>query len=137
MLAFGMPSPSAVFSPRAFAAATHAELHLLRVVNPISEVAWTGIGPAPDLARLTDQLTEGARAYLAERAHGDEVTDVVYGRPLDAILTYAEAQACDVIVMGTHGRGGVIRLALGSTTDAVMRGADRPVLVVPARAPGE
>ena len=74
-----------------------------------------------------------ATAYLEQIAVTGEVYDVLYGRPLDAIISYARDRQCDVIAMGTHGRGGVVRLALGSTTDAVMRAADRPVLIVPNR----
>lgn len=118
---------------REVAKATGAELHLLRVVNPVADVAWTGIGPAPDLGEITRQFAEAAQAYLEQIATRDEKWDVLYGRPLDAILQYAEEHECDVIAMGTHGRGGITRLALGSTTDAVMRASDRPVLVVPAR----
>jgi nucleotide-binding universal stress UspA family protein len=116
---------------RELANALGASLHLLRVVNPVGDVVWSGVGPAPDLAQLTDQLTEAAQAYLAEKSLPGETTDVLYGRPLDAILECADTRNCDAIVMGTHGRGGIVRLALGSTTDAVVRASTRPVLVVP------
>lgn len=119
---------------REVAAAAHGEVHLLRIVNPIAETAWVGVGPAPDMGMVTEQLSESARAYLASTAQAGEHTDVLYGRPLDAILEYVQEHDCDVIVMGSHGRGGVVRLALGSTTDAVMRASDRPVLVIPHRA---
>ncbi|MCK9520535.1 MAG: universal stress protein [Dehalococcoidia bacterium] len=119
---------------RDIANAVGARVHLLRVVNPIAEVAWTGIGPAPDMGEITRQFSEAAQAYLERVANPGEKWDVLYGRPLDAILAYARENQCDVIAMGTHGRGGITRLALGSTTDAVMRAADRPVLIVPDRA---
>jgi nucleotide-binding universal stress UspA family protein len=119
---------------REIANAVGAELHILRVVNPVAEATWLGVGPAPDLGSVTEQFSESARAYLAQIAQNGEHTDVYYGRPLDAILQYAADKECDVIAMGTHGRGGVVRLALGSTADAVVRGADRPVLVIPHRA---
>lgn len=118
---------------REIANAVGAELHLMRVVNPVSEVAWTGIGPAPDMGQITEQYTEAARAYLERIARPGEMWDVMYGRPLDAILDYAREKRCEVIAMGSHGRGGIARLALGSTADAVMRAADRPVLIVPDR----
>ena len=52
------------------------------------------------------------------------------GIAADSILSFAQAQKTDVIVMGTHGRRGFDRLMLGSVTDRVMRGAPCPVLVV-------
>ena len=48
----------------------------------------------------------------------------------DSILSIAQAQKADVIVMGTHGRRGYDRLMLGSVTDRVMRRAPCPVLAV-------
>ena len=48
----------------------------------------------------------------------------------DLILSFAETQKTDVIVMGTHGRRGFDRLVLGSVTDRVMRTAPCPVLAV-------
>lgn len=118
---------------REIANAVGAEVHLLRVVNPVAEVAWTGVGPAPDMGEITRQFSEAAQAYLEQQALPGETFEVLYGRPLDAILEYAREKGCDVIAMGSRGRGGVVRLALGSTTDAVMRAADRPVLVIPDR----
>ncbi len=47
----------------------------------------------------------------------------------DLSLHYAAAHDVDLIAMATHGRGGVRRIMLGSVTDKVLRGADRPVLV--------
>jgi len=46
------------------------------------------------------------------------------------ILDLARKHAADVIVIATHGLSGVKRLVLGSVADKVVRGADRPVLVV-------
>ena len=126
-------SEKALPAAREIANAAGAEVHLLRIVNPISEVAWTGIGPAPDMGQITEQYAEAARAYLQRISLEGEEYEVMYGRPLDAILDYAREKQCDAIAMGTHGRGGITRLALGSTADAVMRAADRPVLIVPDR----
>lgn len=50
--------------------------------------------------------------------------------PLDAILQAAEKHRADLIVMGTHGRGGAQRLWLGSVAENVIRHADVPVFVV-------
>lgn len=55
---------------------------------------------------------------------------VQMGSAPDSILSFAEAQKADVIVMGTHGGRGYDRLTLGSVTNRVMRTAPCPVLVV-------
>jgi nucleotide-binding universal stress UspA family protein len=52
------------------------------------------------------------------------------GTAPDSILSFAQAQKSDLIVMGTHGRRGFDRLMLGSATDRVMRMAPCPVLAV-------
>lgn len=54
------------------------------------------------------------------------------GDPADRIRDVATDQSVDVIVVGAHDRGGWLRRLLDpSVTSAVLRGADRPVLVVP------
>lgn len=57
------------------------------------------------------------------------------GRAHKLIVHRARAQPADLIVMGTHGRGGFNRLLLGSVTEKVLRTATCPVLTVPAAAP--
>lgn len=53
----------------------------------------------------------------------------------EGIQNLAESHGADVIVIATHGRKGVGRLMLGSVADKVVRGADRPVLVVRPKEP--
>ena len=55
---------------------------------------------------------------------------VVEGLPVDAIHKAALETNADLIVMGTHGRGGLKRLMLGSVTDRVLRESEVPVLTV-------
>jgi nucleotide-binding universal stress UspA family protein len=52
------------------------------------------------------------------------------GPPGEVLCWLAEDQACDVIVIGTHGRGGLSQLLLGSVAQYVVRHARRPVIVV-------
>lgn len=127
-------SECALGPARALAAATGAKLHLLRVANPLAELPYTSLGPAGDLGELSKELFAAAEEYLEKAAHEGEAWDVRAGRPLDVIVDYAKEKDCDVIAMGTHGRGGVLRLALGSTADAVMRAAQQAILLVPERA---
>ncbi|MGK2965283.1 MAG: universal stress protein [Tepidiformaceae bacterium] len=122
---------------RDLAKAAGAEVHLLRVYNPYSEFAVTPMGPAGDMGDLAGKLYESAEIYMKGVALDGETWEIRSGRPLDVILEYAVEKNCEVIAMATHGRGGVIRLALGSTSDAVMRAADRPVLLIPTAAPDE
>jgi nucleotide-binding universal stress UspA family protein len=55
---------------------------------------------------------------------------VAFGSPARTIVEYADANGFDLIVMGTHGRGGVAHLLLGSVAERVVRTARCPVLTV-------
>lgn len=52
------------------------------------------------------------------------------GRAADLILAQAKEWHADLIVMGTHGRRGLARVAMGSDAEEVVRGATMPVLLV-------
>lgn len=68
----------------------------------------------------------------ARDAGVDDVTTAVReGAPADVILTYCEENDVDCIAMSTHGRSGLPRYLLGSTTERVLRHTSRPVLCVP------
>lgn len=57
-------------------------------------------------------------------------TNVLLGDPGRMIVGLAEDLSADLIVMGTHGRGGVSRLLLGSVAEYVLRHAPCPVLTI-------
>jgi len=65
------------------------------------------------------------------RAMGITVSFLVWtGDPGESIVSAAEAESADLVVVGTHGRGTIGRLLLGSVSDHVVRNAPCPVLVV-------
>lgn len=120
----------------AIARTDRARISLLAVVASLPDRA----GLPSDAAREDDarQVAESA-TYLesiavAVRAHDLSVTTVIrHGDPARAILDYAEAAACALVVMSTHGRTGLDRLRSGSVAQHVLRHAVIPTLVVPAR----
>ena len=69
---------------------------------------------------LTEQHVEDLQLDCAMRI----------GDPAEEIVRYAHEHAVDLIVMGTHGREGVMRVVLGSVTETVVRRASCPVLTV-------
>jgi nucleotide-binding universal stress UspA family protein len=75
----------------------------------------------------------------ADRARDEGVASVATtlggGDAWREILRIADEAGCDLIVMGTHGRGGVAHLLLGSIAEKVMRKAACPVLTVGKRVP--
>lgn len=70
---------------------------------------------------VTDKLTR--MNYSAEAKVG-------MGDPAFAILEQAKASQADIILMGTHGRGGLARFLMGSVSHSVLHQADCPVLIV-------
>jgi nucleotide-binding universal stress UspA family protein len=66
--------------------------------------------------------------------HGSDVDTVAYaGRPAPTIVARANAGGFDLIVMGTHHRGGLSPMFMGSVADQVVRTASCAVLTVRAR----
>ena len=88
-----------------------------------------------------DQVRENrelAAQALVERgrAVGVAVSFLVWtGDPGDMIVAAAEAEHADMIIVGSHGRGAVGRLFLGSVSEHVVRNAPCPVLVVRPKEP--
>lgn len=75
-----------------------------------------------------EQLQEFVKNYTDYEVQPELVVDE--GIAADSILSRAQEQKSDLIVMGTHGLRGFDRLMLGSVTDRVMRRAPCPVLAV-------
>jgi len=110
-----------------------ATVQALYVVNAATfgglpmETSWEGISSV-----LRDEGHEAVERVeeIAEK-HGVEVeTRIVEGMPSRTICEHAASESCDLIVMGTHGRGGIDRLLMGSVTERVVRTAEPPVLTV-------
>jgi nucleotide-binding universal stress UspA family protein len=81
-----------------------------------------------------DLLSLAAREEL-ERA-GARVRELkLEGVPGELIVDAARAERADLLLLGTHGRGGVRRILLGSVAEKVARGSSIPVLI--ARGPAE
>jgi len=62
---------------------------------------------------------------------------LVEGHPAEEILRYAEENKVDLILMATHGRSGVMRWAMGSVADKVLRTSKVPVWLIRAGIPKE
>jgi nucleotide-binding universal stress UspA family protein len=88
--------------------------------------------PGYDLANIRANAQKKLDEVVArQEAHNLTLTTAIQeGRPSTAIVDFANANDVDLIVMGTHGRGPVSRMFLGSVTENAIRSADCPVLVV-------
>lgn len=96
--------------------------------------------PMPAVTGLTPKakadLTERLAAFVSGAKAAGVTVDTVLreGFVVDEILANANDMPADLVVMGTHGRGGFERVVLGSVTEKVLRKLTCPVLTVPAHA---
>jgi nucleotide-binding universal stress UspA family protein len=115
-----------------------ATLHALNVVDDAAIMGSPGgalpSGYLENLESLGAEATE-TLAASAEAEGVDVQSAVERGRPGRGIETYVEDHDIDLVVMGTHGRSGVERFLLGSTTEEVIRKGQSPVLAVPEADP--
>jgi nucleotide-binding universal stress UspA family protein len=118
---------------------TEATIEIVSVVDVSQMSAYAGIDRRSDVVDcLENEARDAALVYLDDwvkriRAEGLRATwEVRLGRPADEIIRAAETTDTDLVVMSTHGRGGLRRWAFGSVTDDVVQRGDCPVLIVPA-----
>lgn len=118
------------------AAPRSAKVWLLHVAEP--EPDFVGYRPGPQSVRnfLAERFRKEHRTiqHLAERlrAAGLESTALlVQGPTAETILHEAGKLHIDMIIVGSHGRGAMYQLLVGSVSEGVLRGAACPVLVVP------
>jgi len=111
-----------------------ARLHLLHVVQDPVTQPWAAEGfsvPAFEIVeQWRKQAAERLLAAVPEADRARVTVASVVATPYAEILDYAAAHDVDLIVMGTHGRGGVSHLLLGSIAERIVRRAPCPVLTV-------
>jgi len=101
----------------------------------VDAATYTGLPMEASWEGVRDVLDGQGQTALAEVEHllDDEIsleTTTVDGRPSREIVRVARDREVDCIVMGTHGRGGIDRLILGSVAERVVRSAPVPVVTV-------
>jgi nucleotide-binding universal stress UspA family protein len=89
------------------------------------------VTPSPEQeSQLREQLEKHVSAVIGDRAHEVIVTT---GQPVPTILRAVEELGIDLVVMGTHARHGWRRAILGSVSEGVLHGSERPVVTVRGR----
>lgn len=114
-----------------------AEITLLQVVFPV-QLSVDPALPLPsaydkeiteDCRRQAEDYLRGISEHLRETAVRASGAAVIGWNAADSILKLARPEHTDLIVVATHGRGGLGRLTLGSVADKLVRAAEVPVLV--------
>ncbi|MEI7770461.1 MAG: universal stress protein [Chloroflexales bacterium] len=134
---------------RALAALVPTRVHLLRVIAPalvravahheavLLAAAGDTLGDQEEQAEtMREALYAEADSYL-EREAGALVAqvkevrrEVVFGLPAEQIVAAAARLGDSMIVMATHGKGGLLRWALGSVTTRVLQLTTRPTFLI-------
>jgi universal stress protein A len=132
---FSVASHAALTLAKTLAGRFGASLHLLHVLeDPYITGAFAADVYAPPPPGLRQSWLKNAKETIAtlltepEKRSLDATTEVTFGPIADTIVERAAAIGADLIVMGTHGRGGVAHLLMGSVAERVVRTAGCPVL---------
>ncbi|WP_049890589.1 universal stress protein [Natrinema versiforme] len=113
----------------------NARVHAVNIVNVNNVAASPHVAAPRDVLDAFESEGEAMTDAVATRARDadvDAVTAVREGIPSTGLLEYADENDIELIAMGTHGRTGLERYLLGSTTERTVRHADVPVLTVGA-----
>jgi nucleotide-binding universal stress UspA family protein len=113
-----------------------AEMAFIHAVDPSVGRAGPETGvPADKLITMEEQEAKNLLSVFRERAAASPTAleFLEIGRPATKIVEGAKSWPADLIVIGSHGRGRVERLLLGSVAESVVRHASCPVLVVRAQ----
>jgi nucleotide-binding universal stress UspA family protein len=115
----------------------NAKITLLHVVDMTRDFYVASFAPIDErdldrhYARIGSFLEYAATIAGEYGMNGATTTHVASGTPVDAVINATAATlGADVIVMRTHGRHGLARAWIGSITEAVIRDAAVPVLVI-------
>ena len=123
---------------REFAEALAAKVWLVHVADP--EPAFVGYDASPQYER--DTVAEKFRKEHAAlqaianawRAEGIDTTALlVQGTTVETLLKEAADLQADMIIAGSHGKGAMRRLLMGSVSQGLLENAECPILIVPVR----
>ena len=136
---FSPPSDAALATAKELAQRFHARLSLLHAVtDPTATGVWTPdvyVAANPETQeRFLREATQRLRGSVteAERERFRVAFEARIGGAADVIQEFAREQGVTLIVMGTHGRTGLMHMLLGSVAERTVRMAPCPVLTTHA-----
>jgi nucleotide-binding universal stress UspA family protein len=121
-----------------------ARIAILHVIEPLGPYAETFSGITAEMKRkhqeeILQEIKKRLQVFCknAEARIGppcvELVTNIllVRGHPPEEILNAANEEGCDVIVLGTHGKGFLAHAFLGSVSEEVLQRTQKPVFIIP------
>jgi nucleotide-binding universal stress UspA family protein len=111
---------------------------VFRAIEPLSTQTLSALAEAGDdsLRKAMEQNEQDAQDYVLKVQNNLKTRGIatravtVKGRAADEMLSYAEKNGVDLIVMSTHGRSGLSRFFFGSVAEKVSRHSRVPVLLI-------
>lgn len=138
---FSPVSDNVVAFAAKLAKVSKTKLYLVHIASPEPEFVGYDVGPKTERDAVAERFRKEHRELqaIAERVreHGVDATALlVQGPTVEKILEESARLDSAHIVVGSHGRGAVGRMLLGSVSEAVVRQAGTPVTVIPATEKG-
>ena len=114
----------------------NAKMWLIHVAEPDPDFVGYAAGPQTERDAVASRFHDEHKSlqHYAEklRAEGiDCVALLVQGSTVETILHEAEKLSVGMIVVGSHGKGALMRVLVGSTSEGILHRSSLPVLVVP------
>jgi nucleotide-binding universal stress UspA family protein len=117
-----------------------AAVIFVHVAPALDVIPMAGNGLAGAVPRVPHKVTDYDRASLQDAAqvageHGvNSSSKLLVGDTADEIVTYADAENVDMIVVGSRGHGALASALLGSVSRGVLSESKRPVMIVRGQA---
>jgi nucleotide-binding universal stress UspA family protein len=108
-----------------------AKLRVVHVTPEVKEsVDFYSIQEVKEALHDEGREILGKACSLADTKGVEVVGHIVAGEPEDKLVSFADEYDADLIVMGSHGHSGIVKLLMGSVTEKVVSHAHCSVLVV-------
>jgi nucleotide-binding universal stress UspA family protein len=128
----------------------NAKIMILHIIEPVSPLIQGYVGKDTivkiqhqNIEEATEEINERLRDFcqIIEGKIGpclELVSDILVrlGHPADEILRVAEKEECDLIVLGSHGKGFLEHTFLGSVSRMVLDRSRKPVFIIPLPSEG-
>lgn len=128
-----------VTKARALAAALAARVWLVHVADPEPAFVGYDVGPQYERDAVAEKFRKEHAALQAIantwRAAGIDTTALlVQGTTVETLLQEAADLQADMIIAGSHGKGAIRKLLVGSVSEGLLQNAKCPILIIPTHA---
>ena len=128
---FSDPTEMILKVTRRLAKSLDASVWVVHAAEPEPDFVGYDAGPEVVRGQVAKEMREEHRKL---QEYADQLRDagmLVQGPTVDSILEMAEKQESDLIVVGSHGRGMMAEMLMGSVSQGLIRAGQCPVTVVP------